>query len=225
MEGNGDIGLIASLMPNQTRANLMRATAWFCLSISLLFGLPLARIVFHDLYARVSWPVADGAVRGYQQESGEEHASGTRSTSGASWPVYWIEFEVGLDIPAGNCRTGTTIGGRAELPCVGTIRTPATKSWAEAQSWVARHPPNSRGRFLYDLSGPGVRFADEPVWTLYPMGRIVLFLGLTACSALFLATTERRLRELKALPEHYHASPPPTAEASDPNAPIELRLS
>jgi len=75
------------------------------------------------------------------------------------------------------------------------------------------------------ISGPGVRFADEPVWTLYPMGRIVLFLGLTACSALFLATTERRLRELKALPEHYHASPPPTAEASDPNAPIELRLS
>ena len=120
LEGNGDIGLIASLMPNQTRANLMRATAWFCLSISLLFGLPLARIVFHDLYARVSWPVADGAVRGYQQESGEEHASGTRSTGGASWPVYWIEFEVGLDIPAGNCRTGTTIGGRAELPCLGT---------------------------------------------------------------------------------------------------------
>jgi hypothetical protein len=77
----------------------------------------------------------------------------------------------------------------------GPIRTPATKSWAEAQSWVARHPPNSLGRFLYDLSGPGVRFAEEPVWTLYPMGRIVLVLGLTACSALFLATTERRLRD------------------------------
>ena len=118
LEPSEDIGLTASLMPNRTRAKLMRASASFCLSISLLFGFPLGRIIFYDLYARVHWPVAEGVVRSYQQESAAEHSSGTRSTSGVSWTVYWIEFEVGLKIPTANCKTGNEIvGGGTELGC------------------------------------------------------------------------------------------------------------
>ena len=220
-----DIGFVASLMPNRTRGGLLRAAAWFCLIISLLFGITLGRLVFYALYARVRWPVVDGAVRGYQQKSVEEHASGTKSTGGASWTAYWIEFEIGLDIPVDNCRTGTTLGGSAQLPCVGTIRTPATKSWTEALGWVARHPPGSRGRFLYDPFGPGIRFANESVWNLYPWGKIVLFCGMTTLSALFLKTTAQRMRQLKALPDDYDSSPPRAADESNPNRPIELKLS
>lgn len=224
MQQNEDVGLIATLMPNRTRARLVRATAWFCLAISLLFGAPLAKPVFYDLLARWRWPVADGVVRGYQQKSAEVHASGTRSTAGASWTVYWIEFEVGLDIPAEHCRTGTIVGGRAPLACVGTIRTPATKSWTEAQSWVARHAPNSHQRFLYDPSGEDLRFANESVWNLYPWGKMALFCAMILFSALFVNTAEHRVRQLNALPDDYDSAPP-QAEEPDPNQPVELKLS
>ena len=68
------------MMPNRARAGLMRAAAWFCLTISLLFGFTVARPVFYDLYARARWPSARGVVRDYQQKSAEVHTSGTRST-------------------------------------------------------------------------------------------------------------------------------------------------
>jgi hypothetical protein len=136
-----DSGFIATLMPNRTRAKLMRAAAWFCLTISLLFGVPIARIIFSDLYARARWPVVNGEVFSHVEQSRVEHSSGTRNTNGSSWNVYWIEFDVQLAIPVGSCKTGT-LGVSAQFSCVGTVSTLPTKSWVEAQNWVRRHPPN-----------------------------------------------------------------------------------
>src|SRR5260370_6338548 len=117
-----DSGFIATLMPNRTLAKLMRAAAWFCLTISLLFGIPITRIIFSDLYARARWPVANGEVFDHLEKSRVERTSGTRNTNGSSWNVYLIEFQVEIDVPAGSCKT-RTLGLTEHFPFVRTAST------------------------------------------------------------------------------------------------------
>ena len=218
-----DTGILAQLMPNRTRAKLLRFSALFCIVISSLFGLSTLQIVFSEIYKRHEWPVARGSVLAYERKQADERDVHPENRSART--MYWTEFQVQFDVPAAECRTGTTWGTPQPFPCIGVFRTPPTRSWQEANAWTQRHPLNSPARILHDPVGPGVEFADESAWFAYPWEKIFIFLGLLALSLVFFNATQRRLRFLEVLPEDYDATVPPTSQEQKPDELIDLKLS
>jgi hypothetical protein len=54
-----DAGVLAQLMPNRTRAKLLRSSALFCIVISSLFGLSTLQIVFSEIHNRHVHPAVE----------------------------------------------------------------------------------------------------------------------------------------------------------------------
>ena len=206
-------------MPNRTRAKLMLVAAWFCTAIGALAGISGLSAIFSSAYAHSHWPVVKGDILSYEQKSAEETSANSRRN------VYWIEFQVEFDPGRFGCTTGSTWGVPSKFPCIGSLRTQSTSSWADAMQRVRRHPPRSGATFLYDPASSRLRFADETAADVFPPEDILVLVVAGGCGLLLIWVVRRRLRFLRTLPEDYDATPPASGSKSEPDELTDLKLS
>jgi hypothetical protein len=216
-----DSGFLARLMPNRAATRRMRLASIFMLVVTALFAVPTVQAILYELHARKQWPAAEGEVFSYETMTRElqAHQPGVRDRT-----VYYIEFQVEFDVPAAQCRTGTTWRPPHPYPCIGAIDTLPAASWADAQAWTRRHPLNSPARILYDPNGPTVRFADDPLRSVLHWDKIYALIGMTAFGLLLFAASVRRSQFLDGLPENYSAPVPPAPQESRPDELIDLKI-
>jgi hypothetical protein len=86
------------------------------------------------------------------------------ATSRIRRAIGW-SMSCGLLFPPHNAWAGTISADPADpMPCWGTTRTRSTDSWATANAWMPRHPPNSAVEVLHDPNGPRVKIARKSAW-------------------------------------------------------------
>jgi hypothetical protein len=207
------------LMPNRGRTRFVRAAVLLFLAGGIFGWIAIAARVLSEFHARRSWPIAQGYVtdvhvKSFTGPSLRDHVS-----------HYFVEYEVRFVVPAEQCLTGTTflIDGQPPL-CEGIARTRTTNSEALANSWFERHRFNEAVGVLHDPNGPGVKIVGEPAYLVYPWKEIF---GMSLWMILFstlLIITQRRLRYLETLPEHYDASPPSQSPPSRGDDLIDMNL-
>ena len=215
-----DSNFLAALLPNRGRTRFLRAAILLFLGGGTLAWIAIAARVFSEFSARHSWPIAQGYVsdvnvKSYTGPSLRDHV-----------PHYFVEYEVRFAVPAEQCLTGTTFVMNMEPPlCVGIARTRTTDSEGLANTWLGRHRSNAAVGVLHDPNGPRIKIVDEPASLVYPWREIIGMSGWMIFFLTFLVITQRRLQFLKAFPEDYDASPPPTSKPPGANDVIELKLS
>jgi hypothetical protein len=214
-----DSSLLAQLMPNRTRAKFLGFAAWFSIAIGFVAGISGLWAIFSSAYAGSHWPVVKGDILSYEEKSAEPPGSSN------SHDVYWMEFRVEFDPGKLGCTTGSYWGVPKAFSCIGVIRTLSTSSWASAQSWIKRHPPNSLANFLYDPRTGRLRFRDETIWDVCPQQDIVILLVGAGFGFLLLVAVQRRLRFLGSMTEDYDARPGSRTNPSSPDELTDLKLS
>lgn len=207
-----DSGFLSALMPNRARAKFMRFAAGFCIFIGLLAGFTAIRAILINTYRHSHWSTVKGDILSYAEKSAVQPESGSRHN------VYWIEFQVEFDPRELGCTTGSSWAVPREFSCIGAISTPATKSWANTQTWVTRHRPNSAAAFLYGQAGGRLRFADESAVDVVQPESIIVLLVAGGMGLLLLFAAKKRLRFLD-------ATPPYSQPDTDPNELTDLKLS
>ena len=216
-ETGDDSVLLTNFMPNRTHARLWRFVARVFIGMGIVFGVQLLGALNAEIYARHHWPSAEAMVLKLDDKSGAQ-------VGGHQTTVYWMKIEVAFAVPVTQCKTGT-YWVPSQFPCIGIISTLPTQSWAEAQTWLRRHPPSSSTQVRYDPLGPNIRFVDESLWDVYSWRKFVALLVLLILGVVLHRSAQRRLRYLETLPEDYDASPPPSPDEHGPNEIIDLKLS
>lgn len=212
-----DSGLGATLMPDQRRAQGIRLVAWFLFIWGLIIGIYAAKVISFDLYVRSHWRIVDGDILRYEQKSAQIGSSRSR-------PTYWIEFEVEFDPKEAGCNTGSNWGIEKPFPCIGTVKSPGSQSFATASGWIQRHPPNSPARFYYDPATGRLRFAGESIANIYPWGAILAFIAGAGGGVLLLSASRRRLQYLKTLPATEGVTSSSSSDKPRPDELIDMKL-
>jgi hypothetical protein len=215
-----DTGIVAQFLPDRGRTKFLRGVAILFLGFGGLASLFVLLDVFGELYARHSWPVADGFVYAHDVKSSKGRPGNTTRQT-----MYWVEYGVRFGVPADQCLTGAISGGAHEpFPCWGTASTRTTATWATANAWALQHPLNATVRILHDPQGPSVKIADESPWLIYPWNSILILFGWLAFFATMLNVIQRRLQFLETFPGDYSAAPPQPSQPG-PDDLIDLKLS
>jgi hypothetical protein len=193
---NNQSGLLARLVPTAASARLWKATMALFLAVGLLGAANTFWSVGADLYARRSWPQADGELTSLSEESSAGVDRASRRTR------YWVQYVVHFAVSPGHCRTGVTAGNEGgSIVCVGTGRTRSTHSTFTAGRWMREGFPQRSVHVLYDPEGPGIKIAGESVWLRYPWDSIGLLAGWLVAFGGGLVVVIRRLRVLEASPQ------------------------
>ena len=143
----------------------LRYGSYFLLFFGFVAGLFTLQLTRGEYLAQ-HWPVAPGEVVAAEIKS--RLGSGTKD-------IYWVKFIVVLyDVPPEECRPREPRvfenGGRTH--CEATFNS-LEGSQASAYQLKEKHHKKSQARFHYEPHGVGVRFAGEPLTSIYPWPRIV----------------------------------------------------
>lgn len=142
----------------------LRYGSYFALCFGVVGGLWTLQLTRREYLAQ-HWPVAPGEVVAAEVKSriGDAHAD-----------IYWVRFTVLFDVSPEECgpREPRIYEGSSKTRCRATFNT-LEGSQASAYQLIERHHKKSRAQFHYEPHGVGVRFAGEPLASVYPWAKIV----------------------------------------------------
>ena len=149
-----------------TRGNptWLRYGSYFALCFGVVGGLWTLQLTRRE-YLTQHWPGAPGEVVAAEVKS---------RIGGAHDDIYWVKFTVLLDVPPEECRPHEPwiYEGSGRTRRRATFNT-LEGSRASAYQLIERHHQKSRAQFFYEPHGVGVRFAGEPLTSVYPWAKIV----------------------------------------------------
>lgn len=169
----------AALLANSGNARMWKFVAGIFLLAGCLVLTQRIWTLSTDLYARRTWPIADGEIISATQQDDNDLSRRAGSIRGHT--RYWVEYEVGFALPKEQCRTGIVYEGPAESrPCHGIVKTRSTQSTAEVFQWLLHgyhvHEPV---KVLWDPAGTrstDIKLAGQSIWLRYNTDRLVLSL-------------------------------------------------
>jgi hypothetical protein len=222
-----DASLASKLIPNRAYARIWRGLAIFFLIIAAWASANPLGALFSELHARLRWSRVEGQVSSAVLKSAAENRSpGGNPSISAFRTVYWVEFEVAFNSPAG-CRTGIESAPASAMAfhCFAEIRTIPSRSPTKSYDWVRNHGQGSPVQLLYDSRGPGVKLADQSLFDALPWNKLIGALAMVAFGFAALTAAQRRLRELAYLPKDQDLPAPPSSQEPRPDDLIDLKLS
>lgn len=192
---------VTALFPNSGHARLVKVVAGIFLVAGILGVAERVATFSADLYARRTWPSADGLIVSANQT--DDDANPSLKVSLSDRKRYWVEYEVSFAVPEDQCRTGIIYEGPSEiLLCHGIIRTRSTQSTYQAYSWLIHgYHVNERVKVLYNPNGAEIKIAGESILLRYNVDRLILsVLWVLVFSGLY-ASAQRRLAYFRSHPE------------------------
>lgn len=196
--------MIAGIISNTGTARLWKVVAGVLLCAGFIgLGERIGTLI-SDLHARNTWPTADGEILSATQQDDQDLSR--RSGSIAGHTRYWVEYEVGIAIPAQQCRTGIIYqGSAATWPCHGIVKTRSTQSTSQLFQWFLHgyhvHQPVKVLWNPVGTSSTEIKIVGESIWLRYNTDRLVLsLLWVLAFGALY-AFSSNRLEYFKTHPE------------------------
>lgn len=199
--GTGESAWVTALLPNSGRARLVKVLAGIFLVVGIVGLVERVTNFSADMYARGTWPSAEGAIVSAKQTDDDENPAFKVSLSDRK--RYWVEYEVRFAVPEDQCRTGIIYTGPSEtMPCRGTVRTRSTQSTYRAYDWLIHgYHVNEPVRVLYNPNGPEIKIAGESIWLRYNTDRLIISaLWVLVFSGLY-AFARARLEYFRSHPE------------------------
>ena len=199
--GTDESAWVTAFFPNSGRARLVKVIAGIFLVVGICALVERVATFSADLYARRTWPSADGAIVSANQTDDDANPSFKVSLSDRK--RYWVEYEVRFAVPEDQCKTGVVYTGPSEtMPCRGIIRTRSTQSTYQAYAWLIHgYYVNQPVRVLYNPNGPEIKIAGESLWLRYNTDRLIIsVIWVLVFSGLY-AFAQHRLEYFRSHPE------------------------
>lgn len=194
-----DNGLpMSSITPQQ--ATGLRAAGYLAFLIGLLSAFGWMNVIRQDYVMEHQWPAASATVYSMREDSREVQPVSTRQRN---YQVFWMEFLVVLDLPQAQCPGSMVPLTTQEPQCTGTVKTPEVESRADAVSWAARHPRDSKVIVHYDLQSERMTFGGESIFNIYPWTKITFSAVILIVATLMIKAGRRQ----SALPQYPHSVP------------------
>lgn len=161
--------MFSSITPAQAKA--LRAGGYLALFVAFLSAINWILVIRENYVMEHQWPSAAATVYSMREDSRVVTPPTSRLHS---YPVYWVEFFVVLDLPQGQCPGSMVPLTTPEPQCTAEVKTPEVKSRADAIDWFSRHPRNSKLTVRYDPQTGRVALGRESIFDIYPWDKIAI---------------------------------------------------